>query len=411
MKILIATDYYFPSIGGVSTAVRQMTQGLAQRGHDVRLLAPSPSWRFYEEKKAGVTIYRIRSLPLDISLNNLRYSPPFLHRSAVRKIISAFQPDIVHIHVPHLIPYTAFSIAKSMGIPVVATAHTLPENVSAILPLPKPMGMIVGNLYVKQIVGLYNHCDLVISPTEVGVNILKANGLQAPVMAMSNGIDLSRFEKRITETKKTVLAEKLHLPSRQIALYTGRLDKEKHLETIVRALPYLHTNCHVIIAGEGKQKDQLVAEAEKLGVSDKITFVGFVRENQLLTIYRLAKVFLMPSTAELQCLSAMEAMASELPVIAANAKALPYLVKNGENGYLFTPLHPKSLAEKLDALLSDKKLQKEMGKKGKLFIQKHALPKVMMELESHYLAILEKRKKIFSKQPVLSTYPVNFFNE
>ena len=80
------------------------------------------------------------------------------------------------------------------------------------------------------------------------------------------------------------------------------------------------------------------------GLTDRVSFAGLVDEEQLITLLSEAAVFVMPSTAELQSIATMEAMASALPVVAANAMALPHLVHDGENGFLYEPRDIDGLA-------------------------------------------------------------------
>ena len=92
--------------------------------------------------------------------------------------------------------------------------------------------------------------------------------------------------------------------------------------------------------------------AQRLGIQDRVTFHGRVEEAELRASYGRADVFAIASIAELQSIATMEAMASGLPVVAANAVALPHLVHDGENGYLFEPGNVDDLADKLRRVLT-----------------------------------------------------------
>src|SRR3954470_8354481 len=92
--------------------------------------------------------------------------------------------------------------------------------------------------------------------------------------------------------------------------------------------------------------------AETLGIADRVDFLGYVSDLELRQAYTRATVFAMPSIAELQSIATMEAMASALPVVAADAMALPHLVHDGENGYLFRPGDAQHLAEQLQRVFA-----------------------------------------------------------
>ena len=100
----------------------------------------------------------------------------------------------------------------------------------------------------------------------------------------------------------------------------------------------------------------------------------------------------MPGVAELQSLVTMEAMASGLPVIGADAVALPHLITNGENGYLFRPGNSQDLARKLEKVLKDEKLRVRMGQNSLKLIQAHDMKKIMEQVESVYRKVLRDHK-------------------
>ncbi len=111
-------------------------------------------------------------------------------------------------------------------------------------------------------------------------------------------------------------------------------------------------------------------------------------EDELRDLYNLCTVFVMPSTAELQSLVTMEAMAIGKPVIGAKAGALPYLIKDGENGYLFSPDNALDLSRKINKIVSSVSLQEKYGKASVKLIQKHNIHVVVGELETLYEKVI-----------------------
>ena len=108
----------------------------------------------------------------------------------------------------------------------------------------------------------------------------------------------------------------------------------------------------VDILGDGDQRQKLIALVEELGLKDRIRVPGRVSYDELRSTLNRASVFAMPSIAELQSITTMEAMASGLPVVAADAMALPHLVTHGVNGYLYPPRDVDALAARLTDVLS-----------------------------------------------------------
>jgi glycosyltransferase involved in cell wall biosynthesis len=116
-----------------------------------------------------------------------------------------------------------------------------------------------------------------------------------------------------------------------------------------------------------------------------VTFHGRVEEEDLRALYSRASVFTMPSVAELQSIATMEAMASGLPVVAANAMALPHLVHDGENGYLFDPTSAADLAAKLTAVLTSAPEERLRMQKASLEgVRIHDIDRTLRTFEALY---------------------------
>ena len=106
------------------------------------------------------------------------------------------------------------------------------------------------------------------------------------------------------------------------------------------------------IVGDGDQRRALEALARELGLESRVIFHGRTDETELRSLLTRASVFAIASIAELQSIATMEAMASGLPIVAANAVALPHLVHHGENGYLFEPGNADEMAARLTDVLT-----------------------------------------------------------
>jgi glycosyltransferase involved in cell wall biosynthesis len=134
----------------------------------------------------------------------------------------------------------------------------------------------------------------------------------------------------------------------------GRLTTEKQIDVILHAIAKLGPELDVRfdIVGSGDQRRNLEQLTSELGLSDRVTFHGHTTDEELRGLLTNASVFAIASIAELQSIATMEAMASGLPIVAADAVALPHLVHDGENGYLFRPGDVDDLAEKLTTVLT-----------------------------------------------------------
>ena len=401
MKILFATDMYFPTPGGISVVIHRLSHILVKNGHQVAIIAPSTSWRFHEEKEDDITIYRVQSI-LVHKFKNIRYAPTFIYQKEMKRIITDFAPDIIHIETFDAIASLTVTIAKKLNIPIVATCHIMPANISGALPLPPKMGIVIGNLYLKVMSQVFNKVDYVTAPTETGISILRTIGVKTPMEAISNGLDLKLFHKQ-KETE--AFRRKYHLPSEKFILYVGRLDKEKCVDIFVAALQYCEPiPFRAVIAGTGELLEDLKEQVKTLHIEDKVTFLGILPEDELPMLYSLASMFVMPSTAELQSLVTMEAMGTGLPVIGANAGALPFLIKDEENGYLFEPNNPEDLGKKMKSLLENSDLREQMGNASLKIIQQHDLENIGKRFASLYERLIEQKKNAnaVSSHPLLT---------
>ena len=143
----------------------------------------------------------------------------------------------------------------------------------------------------------------------------------------------------------------------------------------------------LVLAGTGPDEGRLRSLARHYGAADRVLFPGFVADDDLPGLYRLADVFAIASQAELQSLVTMAAMASGLPVVAVDAGALPELVHAGENGFLARPGNAREVADGLGLLCRDAGLRARMSRASARIIAGHDGHRVLTRWESIYRAL------------------------
>lgn len=142
-----------------------------------------------------------------------------------------------------------------------------------------------------------------------------------------------------------------------------------------------------------------------------MSFLGHVTDEELPGIYERATVFVMPSIAELQSIATMEAMASGRPVIGADAMALPHLVHDGDNGYLFPPGDVDALADRLRRVLSaDQAELNRLSENSLHLIQAHDINRTVKIFEDLYLGIGESTPTTDDNKPSYMA-PIGRLNE
>jgi glycosyltransferase involved in cell wall biosynthesis len=222
----------------------------------------------------------------------------------------------------------------------------------------------------------------VTTPTATALNLLYEHGLRAPACAISNGIDLKHFSPG---PRNEALRQRLALPAdRPLILSVNRLSEEKRIEVLIEAVSKIKQPAHLAIASTGPAEVELRALVETLHMQDRVSFLGFVNDTDLVPLYRLADAFGIASEADLQSITTMNALACGLPVVAANSYALPELVHHEENGFLFTPGQSEEMAGYLDRLISDPELRQKMGAKSLEIIASHERGKILEEWEALY---------------------------
>jgi len=276
--------------------------------------------------------------------------------------------------------------AKQLVVPVVATNHFMPDNLVFYLHLPERIEKKVAEWAWHDFSRVFERADLVTAPTPFAAKLAEENGLNRSILPISCGMDLSRFSPT---NGGHAFKTRYGVPERPVFMYVGRLDAEKHVDELIEALPLVResVDAQLVLVGDGHEQGNLVSLARGQGVEGYVTFTGFVPDGELPGAYAAADVFCNASTAELQSIVTMEAMATGKPVVAANARALPLLVHDGENGRLFEPGDLEGLSSRLAELLSDSGKRTRMGRESLRIVARHDIGITLDAFEELYEAL------------------------
>jgi glycosyltransferase involved in cell wall biosynthesis len=378
LRVLIGADTFSPNVNGAARFAERLASGLASRGHDVHIVAPAASKKHgtWKEVYDGqtVTAHRLRSwrwYPHDW----LRFANPLAVNRNSAKIIDEVKPDVVHFQ-SHIVVGRGLSIeAEKRGIRIIGTNHFMPENMLEFTLIPKGWQAWAIGLAWKAARRTFGRAESITTPTRKAAEFLeKSTGLTG-VHAISCGINAENYTPDFApRTANRVL-------------FVGRVTGEKQIDVLLKAIQLLPADLDVQleIVGGGDQKKNLENLAVTLGIADRVQFTGYVTEDELRHAYTRATIFAMPSIAELQSIATMEAMASGLPVVAANAMALPHLVHDGDNGYLFTPGNAQELADKLEHVLKLSQDELDVLKRESLkLIEAHDIQRTLTTFERLY---------------------------
>ncbi len=390
MKIFYALETFLPHISGVTISTDRLANYFSQnKKNKVYVITASPDGDFQIDSDShNYTVVRIKSHPNPIRKKlKVSYLAP-LH---IKKILDDFKPDIIHIQDPFFISQSLALEAKKRKIPVIATQHCSLKFPLSYLKLPKFLQRTTTKTMVKILATFFNnYCKVLITPSEFIKKEVAKWGINIPIEVISNGINVEEFAtSRISEEflKKYKIEDFISKP---IILYSGRIDKDKNLETLIKVIPLVlkEVDVHFLFLGGGDLKEKLINQLANRDCSFKknVCFLGPIQpqDADLVKFYRLAAVFVIPSLIEAQNLATMEAMASGLPIVAAKGGALPELVKNRENGFLVEALKPESYAEAIVEIIKNKNLKKKLGKKSLELIAQHDFKKISQKLKKIY---------------------------
>ena len=378
LTVLIGCDTFAPDVNGAATFSRNLAAGLANRGHDVHVMAPAQPGRvgtFTEvHEGAAMTVHRIYSwrwLPHPW----LRFMLPWRVKANAERIVRAVTPDAVHFQSHIVVGRGLATSARRHGIRLIGTNHTMPENIlQHVEVLPNFMLSWLARIQWGSARKWFEKADAVTTPTRRAAEFFERGTGLTGVHAISCGIDTSLYTADLAPRRDNVVA------------FLGRIDEEKFIHEAIEAVQKLQDiDATLVIIGDGEVRPKLEARARELGIAGRVRFTGRVSDEELRSELTAASVFAMPSRAELQSIATMEALASGLPVVAADAMALPHLVHDGVNGYLYQPGDIDEFAGHLRAILTAEPEELDRLRRGALHtVEAHDIERTLDIFEALY---------------------------
>lgn len=329
MKILLTSDWFTPSVNGVVVSIMNLYHELKKKGHEVKILTLSKTDESYSEGD----FYFVRSFDIKV-YPDVRATLAF-NSHLVDQLIE-WNPDIIHSQCEFFTYSFANRISRKTSTPIVHTYHTLYEYYTKYLIKNEN----VGKKLVKQIMRFrLKDAYKIIAPTHKVKSYLLKYRDPGDIVVIPSGIDLSKYERRISVDDKNALKEKLGIEKdKKILLFLGRLGEEKNIQEVLlhyKALRKERSDTLFLIVGDGPYRKELEDHCQELNLTDSVLFTGMVPPSNIIDYYQLGDLFVSASQSETQGLTYIEALANGVPELCKADDALIDVIIPGYNGYVY----------------------------------------------------------------------------
>ncbi|WAH35484.1 glycosyltransferase family 4 protein [Alicyclobacillus dauci] len=345
MRIAMFTETFLPSTDGIVTRLCATLKHLEEEGHEVLLFAPSGA----PEKYASATIVGIPAMPF-ILYPEKRFSLPL---PRIGRHLRKFQPDLIHSVNPAFLGIGGIYYAWRYHLPLIASYHT---NVPAYARHYK-LNFLEPALwwYFRT---LHNRANLNLATSRATMNELDKQGFRN-LGLWERGVDVEVFQKASrSEEMRSRLAPGAGVGD-PVLLYVGRLASEKNIERIRPCLDAI-PNLHLAIVGDGPYRPDL----ERIFAGTTANFTGYMHGTELATAYASADAFLFPSTTETLGLVLFEAMATGLPVLAADSPPTREVLEEGKAGFIFDSSSTESMIQLVKDMIHDEARREVVRNRG-----------------------------------------------
>lgn len=404
MRIAFFTNCYKPLVNGVVTSISSLKEAYERKGHEAYVFAPRVEDYVDQEKN----VFRYRSVNLT---SKVKYPLPIPLSFRVKKIITEFNPDIVHIHHPFLLSSVAIMYGKRLGIPKILTLHTQYERYAHyVSPIPERLTqeaikMIIHNLSYK--------IDCITTPSESMRELIRSYGVKNRIEIIPNAIHLISF-KEDDVFKRTEIKKKYNLKEDdKIILFVGRVASEKSIDKIIKALAIIKkrdiSKVKLLIIGDGPAMDELKQLARTLKIEKDVIFAGTVSYEEIRHYYKMAYVFTIASTTETFGIVTIEALASGVPVLAVKAPGAVDILTDGVDG-LLVDNDVEKFANALEKIIREPELREKLSRGTLKTSEKYSIDTISERMLNLYREVIEieksksKEKKNFIKDILSINY-------
>jgi phosphatidylinositol alpha 1,6-mannosyltransferase len=371
LRVALVTGSYNYIADGVALTLNRMVAFMQARGVEVLIFAPVGARPAFAHAGEVVPVPSIAAP----GRGEYRAALGLSRRS--RKRLLAFRPDILHIATPDLLGHAAQRVGRRMGWPVVASYHTRFETYLKYYGLSFLTPTLAGLVRT-----FYDGCREIYAPSESMIDVLRAEGVKAPIRLWPRGVDTARF--RPEARSETWRAARGLAPDDVVIAFVSRLVKEKRVAEVAQVFARLRAAGiphRPLFVGDGPERAFL--EREVPGA----LFEGFLSGDDLAIAYASSDIFLFPSDTETFGNVTLEAMASGLPTVCADATGSRSLVEAGVTGYLAEVGDAEGLYGAVATLAREPARRRAMGQAARARSLRFSWDEAMEGLLARYEAL------------------------
>ena len=386
-RILILSWEYPPIVaGGLARHVHKLSEALVARGVEVHVLTRGARDHVAEELRGGVHILRVAEPPmprdLDAFVAWVEGMNAHMH-AAGRQLGTRLCPDVVHGH-DWLVAGAAAALAERLRCPYLTTIHATEYGRHGGWVQKHPQS------YIHRIeTWMARHADHVITCSHYMrghvADVYEID--ERRVTVIPNGIDRADLQP---VGDLDVLRARFAAPGERLVLLVGRLVYEKGFQLALDALPQVIRHAgrvRFLVAGSGTHETELKQQARRLGLMRHGTFLGWIGDDVLHSLYRIADLCVVPSIYEPFGLVALEAMASGCPCIVADTGGLREVVPDNDAGLRFRSRDPRALARMMQRVLTDDGLRDRLVAEASAHVLRFDWADVARQTASVYTAL------------------------
>ena len=346
LRVALFSGNYNYTLDGANKALNRLVDHLERvEGAQVRVYSPTSPTPAFEPKGELISVPSV-TIPTR-SDYRLAVGLP----AATRRNVEAFAPDIIHVSAPDLLGRGALKLGRRLGVPVVASLHTLFETYLDYYALGWLRPMLEARLRA-----FYEDCDFVMAPSQAIADRMATEGLQGRVRLWARGVDGELFNP--SRRDQAWRAAHGVAEDETIITFFGRLVMEKGLGVFADTVEMVEASrerVRVVVIGDGPARPWL---EERL---PQAIFTGFLTGADLAKALASGDIMLNPSKTETFGNVTLEAMAAGLAVVGADAPYHRALLNPGETGLLAPDTDVEAYAEAVLQLIDNPERRRAMG--------------------------------------------------